>query len=95
MLEKEIEKALVKQVQVLDGWCLKLTSPSAAGLPDRLLLMPHGRVVFVEVKRPGQKPRPLQVKRFKRLRDLGFKVYVLDDKVKIPDILKEVMTSGV
>lgn len=95
MLEKEIEKQLVKEVQVLDGWCLKLTSPSVGGLPDRMILLPHGRVAFVEVKRPGQKPRPIQVRRINQLRELGFKVYVLDDRNKIPDILKEVMVSEV
>lgn len=91
MLEKEIEKQLVRQVQSLDGWCLKLTSPSMIGVPDRLILLPEGRVAFVEVKRPGQKPRPIQVRRIKQLRELGFKVYVLDDSNEISRIIEEVM----
>ena len=91
MLEKEIEKQLVKQVEDLDGWCLKLTSPSMIGIPDRLLLLPEGRVAFVEVKRPGQKPRSIQVRRIKQLQELGFKVYVLDDEKEILKIIEEVM----
>lgn len=92
MLEKEIEKQLVQQVQVLDGWCLKLTSPSVVGLPDRMILLPHGRVAFVEIKRPGQKPRPIQVRRIKQLQELGCTVYVLDDVKEIPKIIEEVMS---
>lgn len=87
MLEKEIEKRLVKETKACDGMCLKFTSPSLTGVPDRMVLLPKGQIGFVEVKRPGEKPRAIQVKRIKQLRALGFKVFVLDDKDDIKKIL--------
>ena len=88
--EKEIEQALVRTVKSMGGICPKFTSPGFDGMPDRIVLMQGGLVAFVEVKAPGQKPRPLQLERHRLLRSLGFKVYVLDDPAKIGDILDEI-----
>src|SRR5574344_2154300 len=66
--EKAIEASLVGEVKGRGGMCPKFTSPGMDGLPDRLVLLPHGRFCFVEVKAPGEKPRPLQVHRHKQLR---------------------------
>ena len=85
--EKTIEAALVKEVKRRGGICPKFTSPGMDGMPDRLVLLPHGRFCFVEVKAPGEKPRPLQVHRHKQLKRLGFKVYVLDGFEQIEGIL--------
>ena len=90
MLEKEIERKLVKQTKGCDGMCLKFTSPSLTGVPDRIVLLPRGKIGFVEVKRPGERPRPIQVKRIEELRELGFKVFVLDDEKDIDEILKKI-----
>ncbi|QZO76329.1 VRR-NUC domain-containing protein [Helcococcus kunzii] len=90
MREKEIEEGLVKKVKTLNGLCLKFTSPSMTGVPDRLIFLPGGKIGFVEVKRPGQKPRPIQEKRIRQFKDLGFKVYVLDDKKEIDGIIKDI-----
>ena len=95
MSEKYIEQKLVKAVQAAGGIAPKLVSPSFAGMPDRLMLLPKGKVAFVEVKGPGMKPRPLQIKRHRLLRRLGFKVYVLDDAKQIKRILTEVMPDEV
>lgn len=89
--EREIEKALVTAVKEKGGICPKWVSPGCAGVPDRVVLMPKGRAAFVEVKRKGEKPRPLQEYRHRQLRALGFKVYVLDDIKNIKQILKEVI----
>ena len=56
-------------------------------MPDRLVLLPGGKIGFVEVKAPGKEPRPLQVARHGLLRRLGFKVYVLDAPEQIGGIL--------
>ena len=88
MREQRIEQKLVKAVKASGGLCLKFVSPGMAGMPDRLVLLPGGRIGFVEVKAPGKVPRPLQAARHAQLRKLGFKVYVLDDPAQIPDILK-------
>lgn len=90
MLEKEIERKLVKQTKACNGMCLKFTSPSLTGVPDRIVLLPRGKMGFVEVKRPGERPRPIQVKRIEELRKLGFKVFVLDNKNDIKKILDEI-----
>lgn len=91
MREKEVEQKLVKAVKHNGGVCWKFTSPGTAGVPDRIILMPFGKFAFVEVKAPGEKPRPLQVSRMKLLKRLGFKVFVLDNPEDIEKILKEVM----
>ncbi len=91
MREKEVEQKLVKAVKHNGGVCWKFTSPGTAGVPDRIILMPFGKLAFVEVKAPGEKPRPLQVSRMKLLKRLGFKVFVLDNPEDIEKILKEVM----
>lgn len=90
MLEKNIEVELSGSVKKKKGLCLKFTSPSMRGIPDRIILLPKGKVGFVEVKRPGQRPRPIQVKRIKQLRELGFKVFVLDGKEQIENIIQKI-----
>jgi len=88
--EKETEKKLVREVKLRGGICPKFTSPGFDGMPDRLVLLPGGRIAFVEVKAPGCEPRPLQRARHRLLKKLGFKVYVLDDYEKIGEILDEI-----
>ena len=90
MREKQIERALVMAVKAAGGMCPKLVSPGTDGMPDRMILLPKGHIGFVEVKAPGKKPRPLQERRHKQLRELGFKVFILDGREQIPEILKEV-----
>ena len=95
MRERDIEGKLAKVVRQLGGMCPKLVCPGFDGMPDRLVLLPGGRIAFVEVKAPGRKPRPLQEKRHKQLRELGFPVYVLDDPEQIPEIMNEVVVEWV
>ena len=89
MREKQTEQKLVQEARKNGGICPMLTSPGFAGMPDRLLLLPHGRMAFVEVKAPGEKPQPLQIARHGMLRRLGFKVYVLDGEEQIQKIISE------
>lgn len=78
MRERDIENKLVERVKKAGGMCLKLVSPGNAGVPDRLALFSGGKVVFVELKAPGKKPRPLQVRQMAKLRKMGFEVLVID-----------------
>ncbi len=87
MREKIIEQRLVQAVKNMGGICPKFVSPGFDGMPDRLVLLPNGHAGFVEVKSPGKKPRPLQLKRHEQLRNLGFPVYVLDGTDQIGGIL--------
>lgn len=84
--EKDIEKELIRRVKLHGGMALKFVSPGLSGVPDRLLLFPEGRAAFVEVKAPGKKLRPLQLKRKSQLESLGFKVYSIDDGGMIDEI---------
>ena len=93
MRERDIEGRLVKAVKAKGGMCPKLISPGTDGMPDRMVLLPEAHIGFVEVKAPGKEPRPLQIKRHKELRDLGFYVAVLDDPDQIPEVLRTVMEN--
>ena len=87
MREKTIEKKLVIAIKDMGGIALKFMSPGFDGMPDRIVLLPGGRMGFVEVKAPGKVPRPLQEARHRMLRRLGFKVYLLDAVDQIGGIL--------
>ena len=93
MREKTLERKLVEAVKATGGLCPKFVSPGFDGMPDRLVLLPGGRIAFVEVKAMGCKPRPLQVSRHGMLRRLGFQVYVLDSKERIGGMLRDLSTS--
>lgn len=90
MREKMIEHKLTIAAKNMGGIALKFVSPGFDGMPDRIALLPGGHMGFVEVKSPGEKPRPLQLARHKLLRGLGFKVYVLDDEQQITKTLTEI-----
>jgi hypothetical protein len=89
MREKAIEQKLVKAVRDSGGLALKLVCPGFNGVPDRLLLFMGGKVAFVEVKAPGEKPRPLQVHRMEQLRRMGFPVYVINGVEQIAEIISD------
>jgi len=93
MTEKSIEQKLVQAVKAMGGISPKFISPGYDGMPDRIILLPVGRTAFVEVKRVGCKPRPLQLHRHKLLRSLGFKVFVLDDIGRIGEIISEIQST--
>ncbi|QNO17901.1 VRR-NUC domain-containing protein [Caproicibacterium amylolyticum] len=93
MREKAIEAKLVKSVKVMGGIAPKFVSPGFDGMPDRLLLLPGRNFAFVEVKAPGMKPRPLQVKRKRQLEALGFSVYVINDEGQIGGMLNEIRAT--
>lgn len=77
--ERTIERYLIRKIRETGGMAYKLTVAGRRGVPDRLLLMPGGQLVFVECKAPGEKPRPEQIREHQRLEALGFTVVVLDD----------------
>ena len=93
MLEKQIENKLTQMVKKHGGIAVKFVSPSFAGMPDRLVLLPDGIIAFVELKAPGKKPRPLQIARHRLLRSLGFQLYVIDGVEQIGGMLHELLTT--
>lgn len=90
MVEKNIEKKLVKAVKERKGLCLKFVSPGMVGVPDRIVLLPKGKIAFVELKATGKKPRPVQVKRIDELKKLGFQCYIIDEERQIGGMLDEI-----
>ena len=92
MREKTLEALLVRIVKSMGGLAPKFVSPGCDGMPDRIVLLPHGKMAFVEVKAHGKKPRPLQVRRKSQLESLGFSVYCLDDAAQIGGMLDEIQS---
>lgn len=91
MREKYIEQQLAKEVRSRGGLCEKWNS-GTSGWPDRIVILPDGKVGFVEVKAPGETPRPLQRLRIRTLRRLGFKAFVLDSPEQIGGIIDAIQT---
>ena len=73
MQEREIENRLVQRIKAM----------GTDGVPDRICLLPEGRVIFVELKAPGKHLRPLQILRKQQLEKLGFPVYCLDSAEQV------------
>ena len=88
MSEKYIEQKLVAAVKNMGGIAPKLVSPGFNGMPDRLVLLPMGRITFIELKAPGKMMRPLQVRRKRQLEALGFLVYCIDSVEQIDEVLR-------
>lgn len=86
-MEKTIEKYLVSAVEKLGGLCIKFPPLFFAGFPDRIVLLPRARIVFVETKDKGKKPRRVQTVVHEKLRALGFRVEVLDSKTGIDEFI--------
>lgn len=92
MREKYIEQKLAQEVRIRGGLCEKWNS-GTSGWPDRIVILPDGKVGFVEVKALGEEPRKLQLHRHEQLRLLGFQVYVLDHPGQIGGILDGIQTA--
>ena len=91
MLESRIERALVNGVRKAGGWALKLTSPGNAGVPDRLVLVPGGQIIFVELKTDIGRLSPLQIQTHIRLQKLGMDVRTLYGMDQVKMLVEEVM----
>ena len=93
MREKTVEAKLVAAVKGMGGLAPKFISPGYDGMPDRLVLLPNGILAFVELKAPGKKLRPLQVRRKNQIEALGFSVYCIDRPEQIGGVLNEIQSS--
>lgn len=81
--EGVVEKHLREKVKELGGRAYKFVSPGNSGVPDRLVVLPGGKIVFVETKAPGKETTSLQKNQIKRLQDLGCIVHVIDSKARV------------
>lgn len=94
MLEREVENHLREEVKRLGGVAFKFVSPGNDGVPDRLVCLPGGRVAFIELKAPGKKPTPLQVRQMERLQELGFSAMVLDSIEAVDEFIRTMKGGG-
>ena len=88
MLEKDIEKILVKEIKKLEGLCYKWVSPGNAGVPDRIVLLPHRPVMFVELKGDKGKLSRLQEIQIKKLKAITEHVYILRGLEEVRDFIE-------
>ena len=91
MREYVVENEFVKAVKAAGGVAYKLTSQTANGLPDRLVLFFPAKTVFVELKAPGKMLRPLQRKRRYQLMKLGFPVLCIDRVTQINPAIQAIL----
>lgn len=84
-LEKDVEATLGRVVKKHGGYAFKWVSPGAAGVPDRIVLLPDGRIYFVELKRPSGRPSELQKAWAKKIRAKGFTVFFLFSKKQVEE----------
>ena len=95
MQEKPIEQHLRDEIKKIGGAAYKLSAAVDAGMPDRLVCLPGGRVIFVETKRPkGGRLSRLQKYRHKALRLMGFDVRVINTSAAVTEFIKEVKAQG-
>lgn len=93
MLEKEIEKFLVREVKKIGGISFKFISPGNAGVPDRIVILPNGRVVFAELKTDKGKLTKLQEVQIKKISDLGADARVLRGMEGVKEFINEIQST--
>ena len=86
MLEKELERYFVRRCKELGLLTYKFVSPANRGVPDRLVIY-GGQVTFFELKRAGKSLTTLQQHTKKLFEEHGAKVFVVDSKETIDDLL--------
>jgi len=95
MHESQLESHMRKRVESAGGLALKFTSPNRAGVPDRIVVLPGGRIAFVELKTTTGRLRPLQKKRIRQLLDRGALVYVVRTKSDIEEMLHAIQAASI
>lgn len=95
IVEKDIEKYLRDKIKKAGGVAYKFISPGNNGVPDRLICLPTGKAIFVELKAPGKEPKPHQNLQINRLRNLNFKVFVIDSFEKVDALLEMIYAETI
>lgn len=89
MLEREIEQKLRRGCDKLGALCMKWVSPGQVGVPDRIIFLPGGQVLLVEVKTETGKLSPVQVNMHRRLRKMGLRVITVAGSDEVKRLLEE------
>lgn len=91
--EKVVERKLVELVKINGGMCIKLLCDQLIGLPDRMCLFPGHKIVFVELKTTGRKPKRIQAYMHNKLRALGFRVEVIDTVESVINFVDDIVLN--
>ena len=91
--EKVVERKLVELVKINGGMCIKLLCDQLIGLPDRMCLFPGHKIVFVELKTTGRKPKCIQTYMHNKLRALGFRVEVIDTVESVINFVDDIVLN--
>ncbi len=94
MRERDIEAYLRDRAKAAGGKAYKWTSPGNNGVPDRMVLLPGGRIAFAELKAPGKKPTPLQVAQHRYINSLGLPVTVIDSREGVDALIARMQSTG-
>ncbi len=90
MRETTLERRLVREVERIGGLAPKWISPGNRGVPDRIVILPGGGTVYVEMKAPGKPLAPLQEHWKRKLLKLGHRHYKIDSNEDIDRFIDEV-----
>lgn len=93
--EKVVERRLVELVKINGGMCIKLLCDQLIGLPDRMCLFPGHKIVFVELKTTGRKPKRIQMYMHNKLRALGFRVEVIDTVESVINFVDDIVLNKI
>lgn len=88
--ESQLEEKFCKKIKKIGGMALKFMSPGRAGVPDRIILMPGGKIYFVEMKSSNGPVNPIQEYIFEKFEELGFKVHILNSENSVKKFLEKI-----
>ena len=95
MLESVIERKFVNMVRKSGGRAYKFVSPGNLGVPDRIAILPRGRIWFVELKTETGRLSQVQKRQIDTLRSLGMNVFVLWGEKGLQRFREEVIDRGI
>lgn len=93
MRESSIEAKLVRMVRERGGLCFKFVSPGNPGVPDRIVITPGGRTVYVELKTVVGRLAAIQKWQLEEMRRRGADVRVLKGLEQVETFVGEVFSE--
>ena len=92
--EKDLERKFCHEAEKRGAMTLKFVSPGVSGVPDRICLAIGEHIFFAEIKKPGVKPRPLQLHVFRKIQKLGFRIWIIDSEASIQRCMEQEFSEG-
>lgn len=72
----------------------KFSSPGRRGVPDRMIVGPGQKVMFLEIKAPGKKPTKLQLHEIAKLKENGFVAEWVDNLFDALELIHQTMLKN-